>query len=89
MVTKTSWVQVVPTPHPPNSNDPILCINDLIDQNILTWDMHPIEHAILPAKKEAIPNVSMISKHIESDSFIWHYDKRGVFTFKSSFDLLA
>ena len=72
----------------PKSLDPPHKVSDLIDPVNMTWDRDVLDQHLYPMDVEAILNIPLSSR-VRDDFWSWHYERRGVFTVRSAYRLLA
>lgn len=63
-------------------------VSELIDQTTLAWNSNLLDTHFYAMDKEAIQNIP-ISSRAQADFWAWHYEKKGVFTVRSAYRLLA
>lgn len=69
------------------ANSPQL-VSELIDETSATWNRQKLEEFFTPMDREVIENIPICMRHQE-DFWAWHYEKKGTFSVRSAYRMLA
>ncbi|XP_073359855.1 uncharacterized protein [Aegilops tauschii subsp. strangulata] len=72
----------------PKSSNPPQQVSELINSVTFTWDRALLQEHMYPMDMEAILNTPLSSR-IQADFWSWHYERKGIFTVRSAYRLLA
>lgn len=68
--------------------DPPQFVSELIDQTTLTWKRDLVQCYFTSMDCDAIFNIPLSTKRLE-DFWAWHYEKKGVFSVRSTYRMLV
>jgi hypothetical protein len=63
-------------------------VNELIDPSTATWDQSKLQTFFTPMDREIICNIPL-SMRRQEDFWAWHYEKKGVFSVRSTYRMLV
>ena len=68
--------------------DPTQVVSELIDHTSATWNRMVVEANFMPMDATVILWIPLCTRNIP-DFWSWHYDKHGLFTVKSAYNMLV
>ena len=68
--------------------DPPQMVSELIDHTTASWDVQKLHVVFCPSDVEAILNIPLCTRR-QGDFWAWHHEKRGIFSVRSAYRMLA
>ena len=72
----------------PRSANPPLLVSELIDQTTRTWNRQVLEEHFIAPDINVIPHIPL-STRLHDDFWAWHYERRGMFSVRSSYRMIS
>ena len=69
-------------------DDPPQRVSELIDSHTRMWDLPKVNMYLAPMDAEIIQSIPLPSRQ-QDDCWAWHYEKRGIFTIRSAYNMLV
>ena len=63
-------------------------VSELIDHTTVLWDVQKLHAIFCPSDVEAILNIPLCTRR-QGDFWAWHHEKRGIFSVRSAYRMLA
>jgi hypothetical protein len=74
-------------PVPYTRPNPPQMVSELIDQSIASWDHGKLQEFFTPVDVDAITSIPLSTRRQE-DFWAWHFEKRGIFSVRSTYRML-
>jgi hypothetical protein len=68
--------------------DPPQMVSELVDGHTRTWNTDRVQEAFVPMDAELVLNIPLPTRQ-QDDWWAWHYEKRGIFTVRSTYMMLV